>query len=316
MGSKYSLAGRLKGLALKKTWWTRLLAVVLALAIIVYLLVVVDRQVGNPLSAWYNEKKILAHYNEYHAGEGYVVGPAVYQWVYSPNLGLSGNYYVCRVYKAGSVDTGFCAVFQNGAVLTTYAAETQSGNNTYNRFRNQLQEQLDRQALAEMMERLGYDYIDAFAQFYANGNNEVFSLENPVFRVDAHYDPDNLPLPTVLCAFFGSGISDGEQIEQMLAERLCALKRGALAQGAPFDYYSAEIHGTGGQLACAYDVPAEEIPGSVEGAAGEAFVDYLENLPQTQRESQYFYEKGSDRISVNTQKSLMLNSSNYQVCGH
>lgn len=312
------LAERLRAAVPPKTKLTRALAAGLALVIIAALTLAVDKQVGNPLAAWYNEQKIIAHYNAYHPGEGYVVGPAQYQWVYSPPMGLDGRYYVCRVYKTGSVDTGFCAIFRQDAVLTTQAVETDSGSNTYNRFRNELQKSLDREALGAALRPLALGFTDASLQFYADGNTRVFSGEDPVFRPDMPYDPDDLPLPTVL---FGSFCPEGEDFyrvdTRMLAARLCALKNAAEQQGLHPDYYSAEVYGAEGTGQCAYDVPAGDIPAGAEGEEGEVFVAYLESLPESRRSSAGLYLSGSPNISVAAQKSeLLSNGPGYQPCTH
>lgn len=312
---KRKLTGALQAAVPPKTWLTRTLAGALALVIIVWLMVVVDNQVGNPLAAWYNEQKIIAHYNAYHSGEGYVVGPAKYQWVYSPSMGLDGRYYVCRVYKTGSVDTGFCAIFYKDAVLTTKAVETDSGSNTYNRFRNELQQHLDKEALYDELAPLHIGFSSASLLFYADGNRQVFSLENPVFQVDAPFDIDQLPLPPVVTGFFWpEGQAYYEVDLPMLADRLCALKNAAEKQG-DFPYYSIEVYGNEGTALFAYDIPAEKIPVSVQGEEGAAFLAYLENLPPEQQSGLYTTE--GDNPSVDTQKTeLLFNGPGYQPCDH
>ena len=120
---------------IQQNWFTRLLALGLAVLIIVVLFLVVDRQVGNPLGCWYTEKKIEAHYRAYHPGVPYVVAPAKFTYADGQMR------YVCHIYLKGSQDTGFLAYFQDGAGLSTEAAETLSGNNTYNRFRLRLNEE-------------------------------------------------------------------------------------------------------------------------------------------------------------------------------
>ena len=93
-----------------RTKTTRALALLLALILLGGLVWWTWRKTGNPLIAWYTEQKITAHYRAYHPGEGYVVGPARYQWVVRADKS-AGMDYVCTVRKEASEDVEFPSYF-------------------------------------------------------------------------------------------------------------------------------------------------------------------------------------------------------------
>lgn len=276
----------------KKNWATRLAALLLAVLVVVLLFWMVDRQVGNPIGCWYTEKKIAAHYNTYHPGERYVVAPAQFTFVDGKMR------YVCHIYKQGSADTGFLAYFQAGAVLSTEAAETLSGNNTYNRFRLRLNEDARTQELQAQARKGTYPVDSLYADFFPGKREMVFDTEDPVFRVDAEYDREHLPLPTVLCAEF-SPTQDGGPGDEKIAARLRYLKELAEDSGQRFDYYSLQWF-DGSAYWTVLDVPSALIqPPSADGGE-DALLQYLAKLPAPEKVG-YFPQN-----SLSQQKSRLL----------
>lgn len=120
---------------------------------------------GNPLIAWYTEQKITAHYRAYHPGEGYVVGPARYQWVVRADKS-AGMDYVCTVRKEASEDVEFPAYFSDGAVFSQIDGAVRSGCNTYERFKNLLNSELESGATAARLRALTEKpkFMQAFTQ--------------------------------------------------------------------------------------------------------------------------------------------------------
>ena len=280
---------------IRKNWLTRLLAFVLAMLIIAVLFVVVDRQVGNPLGCWYTEKKIQAHYNAYHPGRRYVVGPA--KFIYADGE----MRYVCHVYRRDSSDTGFLAYFTKGAVLSTEAAETLSGNNTYNRFKLRLNEEALTPQLRDQARKSAYGVDNLWADFYPGERQMVFSLEDPVFKVDTEYDRDHLPLPTVLMAACMGAGQDPAEREAGLAVRLRWLKELAEGNGQTFDYYSVQWY-DGTTFWTAIDVPADIITPQTADAEEDGLLLYLKELPSSHKVNYY------PTNSLGQQKSRLLYS--------
>lgn len=292
-----------KKLSLPRTPLTRTLACLLALAVVAALAWWVDSQVGNPVSAWYTEQKITAHYRTYHPGENYIVGPAKYQFVIAGN-GVAEYRYVCSIYKRGSVDTGFTAYFENGAVLETQAVTTATGVNTYNRFRNRLNEQLAEVGILKALELQQVDML--FADFYGGASNaDVFSAQAPVFVCDAAYDFAHLPLPTVAC--LTTQVEPGEVSDETLARILFELRKTSLACGMPFDYYTVQLYSATGEKSflMAMDAPAEEL--KTEKAAS----DYVAQLSDAEKGGAVAY----DRV-LQSRKYAVLNAGTYTVCSH
>lgn len=295
-------------LHIKRNKWTRLLAFVLALAIIGGLLWYVDRRQGNPLGAWYAEKKIEAHYRAYHPDETYVVGPATYQYIL--NAGLEEKMcYVCNVYKKGSSDTGFQAYFKDGAVLCTRAWSVDSGRNTYNRLYWRMNDQLQDTGLEKALEQQGAD--SSMADFYP-GERMLFNPEAPAFAVDMEYDFRRLPVPTVLSVTYTA--DDARQVSDgTLAEKLLEIKAAAVEHGMPFDYYTVTLSFYGKGFSSyanrqALDVPAGEI-------TREGVRDYVEALSEEKKTqfSQAWYES-----SAQGQKSgpYTMGVSKFLPCEH
>lgn len=263
----------------KQNWLTRSLALMLAVLIIVVLFLVVDREVGNPLGCWYTEKKIEAHYRAYHPGVPYVISPA--KFTYADDR----MRYVCHIYLQGSRDTGFLAYFQDGAVLSTEAAETLSGNNTYNRFRLRLNEEALTPELRAQSRQGPYGINSLWADFYPGERQMVFDAEHPVFEVDAEYDRDHLPLPTVLCAEFRPDMDGGTQDED-IAARLRWLQNLAEENGQKFDYYSVHWY-NGINDVTAQDIPSRIITPPGKDAEEDPLLRYLEELPAAEKISYY-----------------------------
>lgn len=287
---------------------TRALALVAALVIVAGLGIVVDRQVGNPLSAWYTTRKIAAHYREYHPGQGYVVGPAQYSYVQDTATGCIEPGYVCRVYKTGSVDTGFAACFKDGAVLETERASVFSGVNTYNRFKANLCRELDEANIRKAAGITGYDEV--FADFYEpDAQRDVFDPAAPVFVPDSTYDRAHLPLETVVCAF--RTLSEdklGADGTQALADCLMQLKTACDGASLPFDRYSMQLcDAEGKSWYYAMDVPAQALATEKDALA------YVRALPEAERLMQ------PDAFWKNTmanRKSDWLGRCTFEVCAH
>ena len=325
-----------KHLRIPQNKWTRLGALALALAIVTGLFWSVDRYVGNPVGAWYTEKKLQAHYDAYHPDEGYVVGPAEYQQISSEDRPV----YVCRVYRKGSVDTGFSAYFKDGAAITTERAETLSGSNTYNRFHWRLREEVLTKELQKALIQEGLvssDY-DITVDFFSDGNERVFDLSAPVFQVDMEYDPAHLPLPTVLGVSCAREQLDEATVYPLAAGILRDLKRLTEEYGRPVDCYTVLLSGGNSRFLYALDVPAEEIPepeGEIVREEGDktqdgpatdpleeylrrhaAFCDWNENDAQTGMPVGYPAELMDQLVAV--QKSRLLypggGRTNFQPC--
>ena len=147
-----------------RTKTTRALALLLALILLGGLVWWTWRKTGNPLIAWYTEQKITAHYRAYHPGEGYVVGPARYQWVVRADKS-AGMDYVCTVRKEASEDVEFPAYFSDGAVFSQIDGAVRSGCNTYERFKNLLNSELESGGTAARLRALTGE-AEVHAGFY------------------------------------------------------------------------------------------------------------------------------------------------------
>lgn len=287
-----------------RTWWTRALAFVLALLLLAGLGWWVNLRVGNPVSAWYTEKKIAAHYNAYHSGEGYLVGPAKYQWVQRAD-GTVGMDYVCSVYKKGSVDTGFTAYFDDGAVFSSENVTTYSGSNTYNRFRNRLNEELAASGVAGHL-RKDRVLLDIFAGFHTEREGALFDPDAPVFKLDAEFDRESLPLATVVCTDFSVDETTEISRDEILAEYLMELKAACEKEGQPFDYYSVQLTAGTALLRLALDVPSEQV-------TPEALPEYLAALSE---EEKTMVGWGFMDKTVASRKNAWLFSHGYEHCAH
>ncbi|MEG2698514.1 MAG: hypothetical protein RR951_06270 [Ruthenibacterium sp.] len=293
-----------KKIKLRRTPLLRVLAVILALGAVALLVWRVDKQVGNPISAWYAEKKITAHYTAYHPGEGYVVAPAKYQGV-SENNNQAWKYrYVCSVYKTGSVDTGFTAYFKDGAVLQTQQTTTASGINTYNRFKNRLNDELAQAGVYKAMELGGYDSV--FADFYEpDAARKLFDPAKPVFAADAPYDRAALPLQTVVCVT--QTLKGGAApTDELLADTLYRLKTVCDENKLSFDVYTVQLF-SANLVRNAMDVPASAL------ATQKDTLAYLAGLSEMEKEgiSGNFYAK-----TVMARKWDALNSGGFVPCTH
>lgn len=257
----------LKGFRVPRTRLTRTLAALLAFALIGALAYFVDAIAGNPVSLRLAQHAVVRHFEEEHAGEGYVVGPMRY-------IGQRPMRYVCRVYREGSEDTGFSAYVENGTVCTTEAAETLSGSNTYNRFRNELSAAYFTEDTTAALREAGMGQYGSLVDFLAFGEN-VFDPADPVFVQDSAFRLNALPLPAAVCVEFSSeDLSD-----EALAACLTLLYEQAQKNDVPFDYYSATVYDP---VTCdrnsAYDVPA-----NIVADAGE-LARYLAEEPRVTME--------------------------------
>lgn len=185
-----------------RTKTTRALALLLALILLGGLVWWTWRKTGNPLIAWYTEQKITAHYRAYHPGEGYVVGPARYQWVVRADKS-AGMDYVCTVRKEASEDVEFPAYFSDGAVFSQIDGAVRSGCNTYERFKNLLNSELESGATAARLRALTGE-AEVHAGFYTTQESPLFDPDAPVFRTDEEYDRAGLPLPIELSVSFSA----------------------------------------------------------------------------------------------------------------
>lgn len=122
---------------IRQTPLTRIAAALLALVLIAALVLVVERQVSNPISARWTVHTINDALRTKYPGEGYVVGNARYTYADGKRR------YVCPVYQTGEEDVGFSAYVSGGQVYTNRALTVDSGLNTSNRLRNELADQLD-----------------------------------------------------------------------------------------------------------------------------------------------------------------------------
>ena len=157
-----------------RTKTTRALALLLALILLGGLVWWTWRKTGNPLIAWYTEQKITAHYRAYHPGEGYVVGPARYQWVVRADKS-AGMDYVCTVRKEASEDVEFPAYFSDGAVFSQIDGAVRSGCNTYERFKNLLNSELESGGTAARLRALTGE-AEVHAGFYTTQEGVPFPV--------------------------------------------------------------------------------------------------------------------------------------------
>lgn len=286
----------LKNFKVPRTRLTRAVAALLAFALVGTLAYFVDSITGNPVSLRLAQHAVVQHFEEQHAGEGYVVGPMRY--VGRAFSGHSARY-VCRVYKTGSEDTGFAAFVENGVVWTTESAETLSGNNTYNRFVNELFAAFFTDDTAAVLREAGMGNYGKRVDFIAD-STDVFNPDDPVFVPNSAFRLNALPLPAVVCVEFASDdISD-----EALAARLTLLYEQAQRTGVPFDFYSVSVYDpvTYNNNA-AYDVPAAVV------ADAEALTQYLAEEPRVTMEQ-------AEANTAFRAKLLNLNSDGaWQVCG-
>lgn len=250
---------------------TRTVAALLAVAMIGGLGFLIDRQTGNPISLRLAQHAVVQHFETHHEGEGYVVGPM--RFLGRRTEGHSARYY-CKVYKTGSVDTGFSAFVENGTVYTTEECETLSGSNTYNRFINELSAAFFTEDTESALREAGMGDYGKLVDFLSFGE-DVFDAENPVFVPDSEFRLNDLPLPTAVCVEFQTDdISD-----EALAERLTLLYELAQKRGVPFDYYSAVVRdGTSYAMNPVYDVPADVVKDA------DALAQYLADEPRISME--------------------------------
>ena len=237
---------------IRRTPLTRIAAALAALVLIAALVLVVERQVGNPFTARWTVHAINDALQAKYPDEGYVVGNARYTYADGKHR------YVCPVYQTGEEDVGFSAYVSGGQVYTNRALTVDSGLNTSNRLRNELADQLDTNRLCRDLK--GRSPYETTLTFYPENNDRVFDSQNPLFRVGMEFSADDLPLPTVLYTGFHS--ADREPPEVTLEEAatyLVALKQAAANQGLAYDYYSATIYGRNITWLL-LDVPSEAIP--------------------------------------------------------
>lgn len=249
---------------IRRTPITRIAAALAALVLIAGLVLVVDRQVGNPLSARWTVHLLNDALQARYPGEGYVVGQARYTFADGKRR------YVCPVYQTGEADVGFSAYLSGGQVYTNRAQTVDSGLNTSNRLRNELAGLLDTNRLCRDLKGLS-PHITTLT-FYPEGNDRVFDAQAPLFRVGMDFDPDALPLPTVLYTDFHSADRQPPEISlEQATGYLVALKQAAANQGLAFDYYSATVSGRNTTWLL-LDVPADAIPDQLpaDSAAAEA----------------------------------------------
>lgn len=265
------LLSALKHFKVPRTRLTRTIAALLAFALIGALGWTVDSITGNPVSLRLAQHAVVQHFEQEHAGEGYVVGPMRY--IGQVFAGHSARY-VCRVYKTGSEDTGFSAFVENGHVWTTEAVETLSGSNTYNRFRNELSAAYFTEDTAAALREAGMGQYGSLVDYLAFGE-DVFDPADPVFVPDSTFRLNAPSLPAAVCVEFASD----DLSDEALAARLTLLFEQAQNSGVPLDYYSATIFDPDTyDRNSAYDVPADVV------ADAEALARYLAEEPRVTME--------------------------------
>ena len=221
---------------LRRTPLTRMAAAVIALALIFGLAMVVELQIGNPVSARWTVHRINEVLQTSCPNEGYVVGNA--RFVYTDGR----RRYVCPVYQTGEKDVGFSAYLRHGQVYTNRQIVVDSGLNTCNRLRNELAAQLDTNQLCRDLK--GRSPYMTTLTFYPNGNEGVFDLQSPLFEPGMDFSADDLPLPTVLYTDFHTADQERPDLTlEQAAAYLVALKQAAARQGVSCDYYSASVCG-------------------------------------------------------------------------
>lgn len=284
---------------IRQTPLTRIAAALLALVLIAALVLVVERQVGNPISARWTVHTINDALQTKYPGEGYVVGNARYTYADGKRR------YVCPVYQTGEEDVGFSTYVSGGQVYTNRALTVDSGLNTSNRLRNELADQLDTNRLCRDLK--GRSPYETTLTFYPENNDRVFDSQNPLFRVGMEFSADSLPLPTVLYTGFHSADREPPEVTlEKAASYLVALKQAAANQGLAFDYYSATVYGRNITWLL-LDVPTEAIPDQLpdETAAGEPQPAAEESASEAPAEGSFdaLVALLQDRITQNGQTS-------------
>ena len=267
-----------------RTKTTRALALLLALILLGGLVWWTWRKTGNPLIAWYTEQKITAHYRAYHPGEGYVVGPARYQWVVRADKS-AGMDYVCTVRKEASEDVEFPAYFSDGAVFSQIDGAVRSGCNTYERFKNFLNSELE---------------------------SPLFDPDAPVFRTDEEYDRAGLPLPIELSVSF-SAVGAPAPADAELADYLLKTKAVCEETGQPFAYYSVALAFKPTEQKDPVWWAAEHIPS--EEITEEKILDYLAALDCGVKANCGQSLNGRNEI-IEERKNAWLISHGYEHCAH
>lgn len=271
---------------IRQTPLTRIAAALLALVLIAGLVLVVERQAGNPISTRWTVHTINDALRTKYPGEGYVVGNARY--TYADGM----RRYVCPVYQTGEEDVGFSAYVRGGQVYTNRALTVDSSLNPSNRLCRDLK---------------GRSPYETTLTFYPEGNDRVFDSQNPLFRVGMEFSADDLPLPTVLYTGFHSADREPPEVTlEKAASYLVALKQAAANQGLAFDYYSATVYGRNITWLL-LDVPTEAIPDQLpdETAAGEPQPAAEKSAGETPAEGSFdaLVALLQDRITQNGQTS-------------
>lgn len=293
-----------------RTKTTRALALLLALILLGGLVWWTWRKTGNPLIAWYTEQKITAHYRAYHPGEGYVVGPARYQWVVRADKS-AGMDYVCTVRKEASEDVEFPAYFSDGAVFSQIDGAVRSGCNTYERFKNLLNSELESGATAARLRALTGE-AEVHAGFYTTQEGPLFDPDAPVFRTDEEYDRAGLPLPIELSVSF-SAVGASAPADAELADYLLKTKAVCEETGQPFAYYSVALAFKPTEQKDPVWWAAEHIPS--EEITEEKILDYLAALDCGVKANCGQSLNGRNEI-IEERKNAWLISHGYEHCAH
>lgn len=283
---------------IRRTPLTRVIAALSALVLIAALVLVVERQVGNPFTARWTVHAINDALQAKYPGEGYVVGNARYTYADGKRR------YVCPVYQTGEEDVGFSAYLSSGQVYTNRALTVDSGLNTSNRLRNELAGLLDTNRLCRDLK--GRSPYETTLTFYPENNDQVFDPQSPLFRVGMEFSADDLPLPTVLYTGFHS--ADREPPEVTLEEAaayLVALKQAAANQGLACDYYSATVYGRNTTWLL-LDVPADAIPDQLPAAESSDELTAAESAAPEPGSFDALVALLQDRITQNGQTSPMV----------
>lgn len=280
---------------IRRTPLTRAIAALAALVLIAALVLVVERQVGNPFSARWTVHAIHEALQAKYPGEGYVVGNARYTYADGKQR------YVCPVYQTGEEDVGFSAYLSGGQVYTNRALTVDSGLNTVNRLRNELAAQLDTNRLCRDLK--GRSPYETTLTFYPENNDRVFDSQAPLFRVGMEFSADALPLPTVLYTGFHSADREPPEVNlEQAAAYLVALKQAAANQGFACDYYSAAVCGRSTTWLL-LDVPAESIPDQLPEEESDSELAAAENAAPEPGSFDALVALLQDRIARNGQTS-------------
>ena len=219
--------------------------------------------------------------------------------------------YVCTVRKEASEDVEFPAYFSDGAVFSQIDGAVRSGCNTYERFKNLLNSELESGATAARLRALTGE-AEVHAGFYTTQEGPLFDPDAPVFRTDEEYDRAGLPLPIELSVSF-SAVGAPAPADAELADYLLKTKAVCEETGQPFAYYSVALAFKPTEQKDPVWWAAEHIPS--EEITEEKILDYLAALDCGVKANCGQSLNGRNEM-IEERKNAWLISHGYEHCAH